>query len=142
MFEHKIIKELKHLKPTGLKGEIFLQSLNNHEIFARLNNLEAPMSYTCEKTWQLFDQTIIVTNYESSFVLPSEEHYDPDQEEVFFINQKDETIDIEPLIREAIQLNEPIIKISPDYLKQHENEPTVDDEDIDYFESHDTVIFK
>ena len=63
------------------------------------------------------------------------------EEEVFPINSRDESIDIEEMLVQAIKLNEPIVYHCPVCAQKIAELPD-EEEDPDYFEGNDNVIFR
>ncbi|MEI8252243.1 MAG: hypothetical protein WCG25_00475 [bacterium] len=73
--------------------------------------------------------------YKAKFIIP--EYYKDDEnstEEIFPINHKDETINIEDMVVQDIVLQEPIVRRCKKCEKTIVQSDNIEEEDVDYFE--------
>lgn len=127
-FENKITKNIENLQKEWISWKVYLQSITNNSLFVELRDIKAYIKDICDICWKEFNREANVKSFSSKFVTP-EIHHDITEkihDDEFFINTKDETIDIEEIITQSIILEEPIIKKCNECIKKEEN---IEDED-------------
>jgi len=92
----------------------------------------------CDSCQKAHDREVLVPEYVARFVIEDdrteEEKEANSDEELFLINAKSETIDIQDMVVQAILLNEPIVKRCAACQKKLD-EQAGDDDDLPAFES-------
>ncbi len=114
-FEEKNIKELPNIQKPGIKGSLDIQSLNDTTILGILTDISCTTQDTCDKCLNTYTRKILCPEYKARFVIPEKDDDEEDinksdNEEIFPIDAKSETIDIKEMIIQSILLQEPISK--------------------------------
>jgi len=110
-FKKKYLKNVKIENPW-ISWNIFLQWLNHDEILIKLTNINFCVKYICDKCLTEYNQNFFIEMEDNiKFVNPEkfkieEKIYD----DIFFIDMKNQTINIENLIEIIVKNKEPIIK--------------------------------
>ncbi len=141
-FEGKITWELPNLTKKGIAGTIVLRSLNQDSLYVTLENITCELEDICDRCWVSYTRTVDVPEYVSRFVISEErkkEEQDTTDEEIFVINARDESIDLEPMIVQAIRLQDPFVKHCSVCEKEATNDN--DEEDNDEWISGGNIIF-
>ena len=141
-FDKKYSEQLSSLTKEGISWTLTFRSLNQESVYATLTNVVCVLNETCDTCETPYERNVDVDSYTARFVLGEEnrkleqEHTD---EEIFPIDGKNETIDIEDMVIQAIVLNEPVAKHCSDCAKKIEAMP--DDDDSEYFEATGNLVF-
>jgi uncharacterized metal-binding protein YceD (DUF177 family) len=125
-FEWRTISELVWLDKQGISGVVVLRSINQDSLYVSLENISCVLDETCDRCWAWYKRIVETPEYISRFVISEErknEEQETSDEEIFVINARDETIDIQPMLIQAIKLQDPIIKHCPTCEKEIANEP-------------------
>lgn len=128
-FENKMTSELPNLNKEGISGSILLRSLNQNSLYVSFENISCTLEETCDRCWANYKRIIEVPEYISRFVINEkikQEEQETSEEEIFVINDRDETIDVEPMIVQAIKLQDPFVNYCPKCEKELEK---ISDED-------------
>lgn len=130
-FQWKKSTQLPEITKEWISGKIKLQSINKDTILATIQDANAYIITDCEICGQEFTMNINVENFETKFVAPNIHHdlTETVHDEEFIINMKDDTIDIQDFLVQAIQTNIPIIYKCADCA--NEELPYEDAEDIE-----------
>lgn len=142
-FDNKFSDQIKGLEKKGISGTFTIQSLNNDSILWTLDDTKCRINETCESCGNNFTRNINIPTYTARFVDQNEwaeEKNKNSDEDVFLINLKDETINIEDMIVQAIVLNDPFVKRCEECEKRLEKE-SEDENNVDYFESKGNIVF-
>lgn len=135
-FKWKITKELPGLDNKWISWTVVLRSLNQDSLYVSLENIECNLQDTCDRCWANYARKVENPKYISRFVINEErkkEEQETSDEEIFVINARDETIDLEPMIVQAIRLEDPIVKHCPTCDEE------IDDEDFED-DSNESII--
>jgi len=144
VFEKKFTSQLPWLGPEGISWEVHIEWLNEWEVKVELKNIKARIKDTCSRCGEEYRRDVHVKNFETKFVVPSRHHDITENihDEEFLINTKNETIDIEDLVVQSIQLEAPLTP----YCDTHKNVQVKDDDVAwSFWQSQSlggTVIFK
>lgn len=141
-FEKKFLDDLTWLDEEGISGDINLQSLNNEALYCTLLNVSCKIVEDCDTCAKTYTREVKVPDYTAKFVLWDISSYTSDKsdEEVFQIDSKDEFIDLEEMVKQAIVLKEPIVKHCKKCEKELES--VDDDEELPYLESKSNITFE
>lgn len=140
-FEHKFTEQIPNTSKVWISGDIELRSINKDSIYANLEHVNCVLEETCDNCENNFEREVLVDHYTARFVAGEKnqkEEQETSDEEVFLIDTKNETIDIQDMLVQSILLENPIINRCPDCNKKIINLPDEDDEE--YFESHWNVV--
>jgi len=140
-FEKLFTEHYPDIEKSWISGTLNLVSLNETALIATIS-LNCKVKEFCERCGNKFEREINVSNYSAKFIIPNEENYDDNSdeiEELFPINEKTLTIDIEELIINSIWIEEPITKKCPKCKTQIDTDNEMDD--TNYFESKSNIIF-
>lgn len=140
-FSQKRTTLVPGLTNKWIAGKIFLQSLSKDSIYADLQDITCSIDSVCDTCEASFVRKVDIHQYWAKFVLGEEKQkmeQEHSEEEIFSINPRDEWIDIEDMITQAIRLDEPIVNHCPSCAKIAETLP--DEEDPDYFEGSSNII--
>ncbi|MDR2541036.1 MAG: hypothetical protein LBD11_04590 [Candidatus Peribacteria bacterium] len=100
---------LPNLTKEGLKGTLYLYSVDGKSVLVRMENLEGALNEVCESCEKEFIREVIVPEYTAKFTLDPSEEQDSDEESVLPIDKKNATINIEELLYQAVKLQEPFV---------------------------------
>lgn len=130
------------LTEEGIAVDIALQSLSNDSVFVNLENISCEINGVCDTCEAEFVRPVFIEDYSGKYVLWEENiklEQEHSEEEIFPINSRDETIDVEEMIVQAIRLNEPIVQHCAICAQKIAALPDEEDEP-EYFEWNDNVI--
>jgi uncharacterized metal-binding protein YceD (DUF177 family) len=128
---------LPNLSKLGITGDILLHSMSTDSLFATFQNLSCTMNEHCDGCEKAFEREVIVPEYGARFVIGEEMkklEEETTDEEIFLIDARNETIDIEDMLIQAIRLQDPIILRCENCQKHAEKLPD-DEDEIYYLES-------
>jgi len=90
----------------------------------------------CDICQKAYKRNVLSDIYKAKFIIP--EYYKDDDnstEEIFLIDHKDETINVEDMIVQAVVLQEPIVRRCKNCEKKIlESDDVIEDEEVDYLE--------
>lgn len=139
------------LTDEGITVTISLQSLNTTTILIQIEQLHCVIHEMCDKSAEMYDRVVDTAGFTGRCMLSTQRIYeDPLDDDIYDINDKSETIDLEEFIMQAVLDQEPIVHVSPAYLAAH---PEIhmdagdawiyDDDDIwEYPTSQQWVVFQ
>jgi len=113
-FEKQFPEEITNIGDQGLSGEIEFKSLNQDSLLVNLKNLSCIINEICDRCSENYMRKVEIDGYSSRFVANEKiknEEEESSEEEIFVINAKDETVDLEPMFIQAIRLEEPFVKL-------------------------------
>ena len=142
IFSQKRTKLIPGLTDEWISGKVFLQSLNKDSIYADLQNIVCSIDNICDTCEAPFVRKVHIDQYWAKFILGEDKQkieQEQAEEEIFSINPRDEGIDIEDMLVQAIRLDEPIVNHCPICAKKIAELPD-EDEDPDYFEGNNNII--
>ena len=141
-FEKLFSENIENLSKDGISGSLTFQSINDTTILFSVENLKCKIRDNCDTCLEDYDREVFCEEYKTKFEIPNDEYMQddesPESEEVFPINPKSETINIEDFLRQAIFMQEPFLK-KCDACEKISLE--TEDEDIDPFSSSANVTF-
>ena len=142
-FEKKFTDQLPNLDENWLSWNVLLQSLDKNSILVSLIDVKWVLEDNCDICQKTYKRSILSELYKAKFIIP--EYYKDDEnstEEIFPINHKDETINIEDMVVQDIVLQEPIVRRCKKCEKTIVQSDNIEEEDVDYFEWKWNIIFK
>lgn len=130
IFENIHTDLLPKLTEDWVSGIIHLQSINDSTIWLTLENVHCSLWDTCDRCLEEYQRPVVCEEYRAKFEIPNdeykneeeEENFDVNKEEIFPLNPKSESIDIEDMIVQAVVLQEPFIKKCESCKKIEEKE--------------------
>jgi len=144
VFEKKISAQIPNLSKEGISWTFVIQSLNEAALLGTLTDVKCSISDVCDSCQAPYEREVFVPEYVARFVIEDdrteEEKAANSEEEVFLIDAKSETINIQDMVVQAILLHEPIVKRCPPCEKKLEAEGG-DDDELPTFESKWTINF-
>ena len=145
-FANLMSNHIPQLTEKGMSGELYIQWLNDTTVLVELENVTCDLNEVCD-----FSETSFVRHVETWWQSARFVVHDGTQgeeldvyDDEFPINAKDETINLEDFIVQAIVLEQPAVIINPDYQKEYEQSliDNIDDPDqIAYMEGTNNVTF-
>jgi len=116
--------------------------LNEESILVTLKDIIGMTKELCDNCTKKYENDLKIGEYTAKFVDPKkQEVYQEDEDEIFFIDPKNDIIDIHEMLIQAIKLQEPIIKRCNTCEKTIQDD--IDDADTrDSFESSENVIIR
>lgn len=142
VFEKKFSDQIPHLTKEGISWTFVVQSLNESSLLGTLKDLTCRIDDTCDSCQDSFVRNVLVPEYIARFVIESEQTEEEKanaEESVFFIDPKNEVIDIHDMVVQAILLQEPIVKRCAACEKKLEN--VSDDDELPTFEAKWNINF-
>ncbi|MDR0859545.1 MAG: hypothetical protein LBO09_00765 [Candidatus Peribacteria bacterium] len=100
---------LPSLTDKGLKGTLYLYSVDGKSVLVRMENLEGALQEVCENCGETFLRPIHVEEYTAKFTIDPASEEDSDEEAILPIDKKNATINIEELLYQAVKLQEPFV---------------------------------
>lgn len=144
VFEKKFSSQIPNLTKEGISWTFVIQSLNEAALLGTLTDVKCSISDVCDSCQAPYEREVFVPEYIARFVIEDdrteEEKAANSDEEVFLIDAKSETINIQDMVVQAILLHEPIVKRCPPCEKKLEAEGG-DDDELPTFESKWTINF-
>ena len=129
-FKNEFIDNLENLTKEWISGDIIIQSYDQNSLFVTLNDITCTLNEPCDKCTELYDRKVSVPEYSAKFQIEIDPDYEWD-DEVFQID-KNENIDVQDMILNAIKLQEPFTKKCPKC--EIEKDDIDEDEDLWTFE--------
>ncbi len=144
-FEHTHTEKVKNLDSEWISGVIQLQSINDSTVWVILENIQCKINDTCDMCLNNYLRKVKNEEYKAKFEIPndnysqenSDDFFNIHEEEIFPLNPKTESIDVEDMIVQAIGLETPFTKKCP----QCEDKETQDDNDEEFNTSSGNIIF-
>ncbi len=109
-FENKFLKEDLWIQNPWISWEIFLEWLSHNEILAEISNIKFNIQYSCDICWENYNQEHLIKNKEIITFTDDLENKEEIHDDVFEINTKNETINLEPIIEIIVKNEKPIVK--------------------------------
>ena len=131
-FSWKISQELPQVDDKGISWTVVLNSMNQDSLFVRLEDIHCTLQETCDRCWANYIRTVDIPEYIARFVINEErkkEEQNTSDEEIFVINARDESIDLEPMIVQSITLERPFVNHCPQCEKETQNQKDEDELD-------------
>lgn len=102
----------------GISGDVELTALNKFSVQVMLYNISCTIEDISDISGESFTRNVIIEEYETLFVMPEwekdiDEIYDS-YNDIYEINPKDFTIDLQDCIINAIRSQDPIVKKKDD----------------------------
>ena len=107
--ENEPFERISKITDAGISCEIELFSMNEESILVKIRDLQTVMKETCDVCQKEFLREVKVPEYSAKFTLNKEEFQYSEEEVVFMIDEKKETINIEDMIYQAIELETPFV---------------------------------
>lgn len=117
-----MIDSIPHLRAPGISASCRLQATNDGMIVVTLSAITARIDDICDLSGEDYVREVYVDSYEGRFSSEVVFHDDPDyvyEDDLPFLPDG-ESIDIQPLLTQAIVLQEPLVHIKPgkEYLRK------------------------
>jgi uncharacterized metal-binding protein YceD (DUF177 family) len=100
---------LPNLTEEGMSGTFYLHSVDGASVLVKVVDLEAALNDVCEICGQPFIRSLHVEEYVAKFVLDPKELEESDEEVIFLIDKKGDTINVEEMLYQAIALQTPFV---------------------------------
>lgn len=120
-FEHKETDLIPNLANDWISGKIRLSWIDDENVLVEIEELHCALNEICDYCTEEFVRNIDVKWYSARFTLNREEKDYANDEVLFFIDEKNATINIEEMVYQAISLETPFVKYCPKCSKSHEN---------------------
>lgn len=141
-FDHKFSEQLSNLNDEGIAGTFTIHSLDNASLLGVLTDITATFHEICESCGTDFDRHVEIPSYTARFVFEhdiSDQEKTTSEEPLFYIDPKDETINIEDMVVQSILLNDPFVKRCPKCIQRLDTSD--DEEDLGEFTSKGNITF-
>ena len=141
-FSNKESKYLEKCSKDGISGEILIRSIDQDSLYVNVEHISCVFDETCDRCGASYKRPVETHWYTARFVASEQikkEEQETTDEEIFLINTRDETIDLELLIIQAIKIDDPFISHCPDCKKEIESLP--DDDEDDSLISWGNIVF-
>lgn len=143
VFEKKFSDDLPNLTEEGISWTFVMQSLNDSTLIGTLTDVNCTLKDVCDSCQKNFEREINVPEYSAKFTIKdshwNEEDEEKAEDEVFFIDPKNELIDIGDMVIHTIKLQDPVVKRCDICEKKMEN--VDDDEEEGYMVSSSNIQF-
>lgn len=124
--EKKFPDDLPGLVEDGLVGEVHLQSINQTTILVTLKHLRAKIKTISDISCKEFIREVVCPESCVKFSLNFDETNEEARDEIFPIDPKNNTIDLEPRLVQCIRLQDPVVFCTEEEARALQNLP--DDE--------------
>lgn len=143
VFENKKTNLIPNLSENWISGKIRLSWIDDENVLVEIEELKCELNGVCDYCIKDFIRTVEVSWYSARFTLNKEEKNYADDEVLFFIDEKNASINIEEMIYQAIELETPFVIYCPDCEKKHEdlNDESEDSENLDDELSSWNIVF-
>lgn len=109
--EKIFLANFPNLTEEWISSTLTLQALDDRWIFAKLENIQASFIEDCEVCSNSYERAVQIPIYSANFLdIVDLNEIPTGDEEVFLIDMKGATIDIEEMLYHAIGLAEPLLK--------------------------------
>ena len=108
-FQEIFLDELPQLMGEWISGNVELYSMDGKSILVKLTDIHAVLKSTCDLCLQEYERTVDVDEYTAKFALCKEDFDDSDEEVVFMIDPKNETIDLSEMLYQTIEFQKPFV---------------------------------
>lgn len=108
-FENEMIESLDTLTQDGISGSVIIQSFDQNSLLVTLKDINCTLHEQCDRCTEFYDREVSIPEYSAKFQIEIDPDYEWD-DEVFLID-KNENIDIQDMIINAIKLQEPFTKL-------------------------------
>jgi uncharacterized metal-binding protein YceD (DUF177 family) len=125
-FEHIKTPLLPKLTEEGITGKLVLHSVDGQSVLVCIEELECKLHTTCERCGKDFIRTITVDSYVAKFTLDCKEEENSDEEVLFPIDKKNDTIDVEEMLYQAVMFREPFV-VSCEMCEKKEAEDNLEE---------------
>lgn len=108
-----------------------------------LKNIKATLEEVCEKCGTTYQRSISIEEFVVRFKkdIKEPEKNEELMDDEFPINHKDELIDIEEPLMQAIKMEEPLIKLCETCALELQNLPEEESDEVEYLESNEAIKF-
>lgn len=133
-FEWISTSKIKGLTELGISGTVQLQSVNDETVLVTLEDISCEVSETSDISGKKYIREVYQETFNTKFVRAFTNENDNQREvfdEEFPIDSKNETIDLEDAVVQAIMLQNPIVKVAPG------EEVEWDDDEMYYYDFED-----
>lgn len=141
VFENKHTNFIPNLGKDWISGKIRLSWIDDENVLVEIEELSCELNEICDYCTKGFPRKIEVHGYCSRFTLNKEEKDYANDEVLFFIDEKNATINIEEMVYQAIQLENPFVLYCPECASNHLVSPSEDDFDEIDNESRWNITF-
>jgi uncharacterized metal-binding protein YceD (DUF177 family) len=100
---------LPNLTVEGLKGTLYLHSVDGKSVLVRVESLEVASQEICESCGAAFVRPLHIQEYTAKFTLDVDEEQDSAEEVLLPIDRKNATITIEEMLYQAVKLQDPFV---------------------------------
>lgn len=138
-FENEMIESLDALIKEWIKWKVIIQSFDQNSLLVTLQDISCTLHEICDRCTESYDRKVEVPEYSAKFQIEIDPDYEWD-DEVFLID-KNENIDIQDMIINAIKLQEPFTKLC-EKCQALVDEDEEDEEDIGKFEWTWNISFR
>jgi uncharacterized metal-binding protein YceD (DUF177 family) len=109
-FEGKTTDLLPQLSSEGMSGTLSFSSVDGNSVLVSLQHFGCVLEDSCDSCGGPFLRNVHVENYVAKFTLDTQELADSSDEVLFLIDPKNETIDVEEMLYQAVLLQDPFVK--------------------------------
>ncbi|MDR0369081.1 MAG: hypothetical protein LBH96_00665 [Candidatus Peribacteria bacterium] len=129
-FEKETSPLLPQLSNEGMNGVVSFHSIDGESILVTLQDFDCVVEEVCDSCESAFLRPLHIEEYPAKFTLNPKELEDSSDEVLFLIHPKNETINIEEMLYQAVLLQEPFVKRCPS-CEESFSKKERDDEETD-----------
>lgn len=127
-FENKRTNLIPNLTKDWISGKVRLSWIDDENVFVEIEELHCSLDEVCDYCTENFVRNIDVKWYSARFTLNKKEKDYANDEVLFFIDEKNVTINIEEMVYQAISLETPFVIYCQKCNDNHNLENADDDE--------------
>lgn len=133
VFENKKTKMIPNLTENWMSWKIRLSWIDEENVLVEIEDLFLELEEVCDFCTKNFVRKVEIHEYSARYTLNKDENEYANDESLFFIDEKNATINIEELLYQAIKLETPFVIYCSECAKNHEN-LSEEDYDIEKYE--------
>lgn len=123
IIDHLHLPVIVWLDDRGIDWKLHLQSIDNSTIIATLQDLRCSINDISDVSSESYIRSVVVPFFLAYFIVASDDkpYNDTDDAPIFFIDEKNDTIDTSDMIYQAIGLQEPFVKRTSEEEQQYQD---------------------
>lgn len=112
----------------GMKGVLELYALDGKSVLVKVKDFEKNVESVCDRCAKMFMREIRVPEYVAKYTLDKKEFEESEEDVLFLIDEKNQTIDVEELLYQVTISEDPFVLKCPEcqeataYLEDDEDE--------------------
>lgn len=94
----------------GISGILELNALDGKGVFVIVKNFSTVRPTVCDRCWEMFHKSVFVESYSAKYTLDTKELENSNEDVIFAIDPKNETIDLSELFFQVSHSDDPFVE--------------------------------